>query len=194
MPSVPCSFNKKSHLPECSRSSAGLVPRFMPVSQEPAFESCVENSMRTRWRNLRWMGLAATVFAVGIIAASAFGDLMLWRFSAGCGRVTIDFMDRYWEPVRLGYYAYMYPIEDTVNGFTAQPIYLNEKVSCFPCHEYQMPGWIPIAATSIPTACMYFFAGRKPQAGHCDRCGYDLRGSVSDRCSECGTFAAVSQS
>ena len=48
-----------------------------------------------------------------------------------------------------------------------------------------VPLWMPFLAVAIPTAFLWH-RDRRPPPGHCQRCGYDLTGNVSGRCSECG--------
>ncbi len=49
-----------------------------------------------------------------------------------------------------------------------------------------VPIWIPLIATALPTALLWWRNRRIPP-GHCESCGYDLTGNVSGRCPECGT-------
>ncbi len=48
-----------------------------------------------------------------------------------------------------------------------------------------IPIWIPFAVTAVPTAFLFYRDRRHPR-GHCQGCGYDLKGNVSGRCPECG--------
>jgi hypothetical protein len=48
-----------------------------------------------------------------------------------------------------------------------------------------VPYWIPISAVAVLLG-LSLVIRRRPPAGHCRRCGYDLRASP-DRCPECGT-------
>jgi hypothetical protein len=49
-----------------------------------------------------------------------------------------------------------------------------------------VPLWIPFVVVVIPTALLWYFDRRRFPPGHCQDCGYDLRGNVSGRCPECG--------
>jgi predicted amidophosphoribosyltransferase len=46
--------------------------------------------------------------------------------------------------------------------------------------------WLPFLAVLVPTAYLWHRDRRRTPMGHCPHCGYDLRGAVSPRCSECG--------
>ena len=48
-----------------------------------------------------------------------------------------------------------------------------------------VPFWLPLLAVAIPTYILWRRDRRKPE-GCCQNCGYDLRGTISERCSECG--------
>jgi hypothetical protein len=49
----------------------------------------------------------------------------------------------------------------------------------------QIPLWMPLLLIGSVTARLWRL-DRRPPPGHCQRCGYDLTGNVSGRCSECG--------
>ena len=49
-----------------------------------------------------------------------------------------------------------------------------------------IPLWMPLTLIAVPTAYLWWRQRRRIRQGCCEVCGYDLRGSVSDRCSECG--------
>ena len=54
------------------------------------------------------------------------------------------------------------------------------------CWRLSVPLWIPLATIAIPTIWLWRRDRGFPD-GHCQRCGYDLTGNVSGKCSECGT-------
>jgi hypothetical protein len=61
-----------------------------------------------------------------------------------------------------------------------------------PLRQLTARGWIirwphclTFAAIAIPTAIAWL-PRRRPRPGHCRRCGYDLTGTQSGRCPECG--------
>jgi hypothetical protein len=59
--------------------------------------------------------------------------------------------------------------------------------------SFRVPYWLVMLPASIfPTRWLIrrMRTRRRLREGQCLICGYDLRGSVSDRCSECGALAA----
>ena len=54
-----------------------------------------------------------------------------------------------------------------------------------------IPLWILFALSALVTALLWWRDRRRLKPGHCSRCGYDLTGSVSGRCSECGAHVAA---
>jgi len=49
-----------------------------------------------------------------------------------------------------------------------------------------VPVWLLLVAVGFPTAILWWH-GRRPKAGFCKVCKYDLTGNVSGTCPECGT-------
>ena len=48
-----------------------------------------------------------------------------------------------------------------------------------------VPLWIPLLLIAVPTAWL-FLTGRRVPPGRCPSCGYDLTGTPSPTCPECG--------
>ena len=48
------------------------------------------------------------------------------------------------------------------------------------------PLWLAFLTLVIPTTYLWW-RDRKPPKGHCENCGYNLRGNVSGTCPECGS-------
>ena len=52
--------------------------------------------------------------------------------------------------------------------------------------QFTIPVWLLVVATGFPTAILWW-RDRRPKAGFCKVCKYDLTGNVSGICPECGT-------
>jgi len=50
----------------------------------------------------------------------------------------------------------------------------------------QTPIWLLVVAVGFPTALLWW-RDRRPKAGFCQVCKYDLTGNISGTCPECGT-------
>ncbi len=50
----------------------------------------------------------------------------------------------------------------------------------------RIPVWLLVLATGLPTAIL-LWRDRRPKAGFCEVCKYDLTGNESGTCPECGT-------
>src|ERR1041384_4600404 len=57
----------------------------------------------------------------------------------------------------------------------------------------EFPIALPLAGTAIMTALLFCVRRRSDEPGHCSACGYDLKGSVSGICPECGLRAQPGQ-
>ena len=52
--------------------------------------------------------------------------------------------------------------------------------------RFHIPIWLLVVAVGFPTAVLWW-RDRRPKAGSCMACKYDLTGNVSGTCPECGT-------
>ena len=55
-----------------------------------------------------------------------------------------------------------------------------------------LPTWMFLLAALIPTVLAWRRL-RRPLPGHCRKCGYNLTGNVTGKCSECGTTFETDQ-
>ena len=58
----------------------------------------------------------------------------------------------------------------------------------------ELPLWLLLLLTAIPTAWLWHRDRRRIRPGCCLRCGYDLTGNTSGVCSECGEKKAMANS
>ena len=49
-----------------------------------------------------------------------------------------------------------------------------------------IPLWALLLISTVPTLLAWRKLRREYPPGHCEKCGYDLTGNVTGRCSECG--------
>jgi len=54
------------------------------------------------------------------------------------------------------------------------------------------PLWIPVVLIALPTGFLFWSDHRRRmRVGCCEKCGYDLTGNTTGRCSECGVESDV---
>jgi hypothetical protein len=51
--------------------------------------------------------------------------------------------------------------------------------------DVMVPLWSVFAVLALPTVFLWY-RDRRPPRGHCQRCGYNLKGNLSGVCPECG--------
>ncbi len=53
--------------------------------------------------------------------------------------------------------------------------------------RFRLPLWQPTLAAIVLSAALWYIHARRPPAGHCRKCRYNLHGLTSAVCPECGT-------
>ena len=131
-----------------------------------------------RWRMLKWAGLLICVLLTLTIVLTRW-----WSIAWSRGNYWGFFQ---WGAVAVGYHKSVDDFWwDVRRNIQTGPLfwwfdYQPGRASCF-----ITPLWLPLAVIGVPTILAWRRDRRIPP-GHCQRCGYDLTGNVSGRCSECG--------
>ena len=139
-------------------------------------------------RVLKWSGLAMSLVIVSLIIVSRYW-VILWDYGSWEGGFGSGGMF-----VGLGSWSPEANLDWMANGVfrPALSLYwgvdwrsdLGSEIGVF------VPLWIPLVLVMLTTALIWR-SDRRPRAGHCERCGYNLTGNVSGICSECGTRIAL---
>lgn len=130
-----------------------------------------------RRSRLKWYFLAACALIVVVMLATLKGvhaftniDRTEFGVSAGCFFVTI------------------FPYSEPGSYFGTDGIrtrWLPRFESSHGVTEIELPLWCVLVSIALIT-CWLFYRDRRPLAGHCGHCGYNLRGLPDARCPECG--------
>jgi len=140
-------------------------------------------------RILKWTGLVVCVLILSVWGLSlrwALGyDGVGWSagFSVGGSWVHIcpQSPENNWRAVTLNQW-----FRDSWRWGFRLPYYRSITSSGTTKTSVEVPLWIPLAIVAIPTAILFYRDRRRIPPGHCEKCGYDLTGNESGRCSECG--------
>ena len=132
---------------------------------------------------------ARSVFRIGVAVCSAMIIVWVasywrslnvavpgWRFIANCGSVWL-FRDGVSLP---GVWT-----APTMQGFVPWVARRVGGPFVAPVCAYKM--WLVLFVAMIPTLLAWQRLGRKYPPAHCRQCGYNLKGNVTGKCSECGT-------
>ena len=57
----------------------------------------------------------------------------------------------------------------------------------------RIPCWAVFMCVAFPTALLFWRDRRRIPDGHCQKCGYNLKGNVSGLCPECGTIVCLTK-
>lgn len=136
------------------------------------------------WGIAKWLGSALCLMTIAMWALSLFcgaelmiDDVFVW---VNKGDMGIAWTPR-WNPTQTVKIDVGPPLGSGVFG-TAPSFWFVPRIGL----ESTVPLWIVLGLTGIPTALLWRSCRRRTYPGHCEICGYDLRGSPSDRCPECG--------
>lgn len=142
-----------------------------------AFGWCLSFFVNIRWTNrVRTAGVGLSYGAGGVHWRNTHGILF-----GGIATVT--------DPPGFSACAVTAGWDDRFAGLREFGL-MPRLVQDFPQQVLVIPLWIPFIAMGIPTALLWRRDRRRPLAGHCVDCKYNLKGNVSGVCPECGTVVA----
>lgn len=147
------------------------------------------------WRVIKWAGLVASVvtaLAWGLSHCWGFGyhyagrrfalDVAVHRESLKITRANLHEAHTP-PPERSGWFRVDSPFIDSRDyQFLLLRQYARYGVTCAEARWWLLPFVIILA---LPTALLWW-RDRRPPAGHCRNCGYNLTGLPEPRCPECG--------
>ncbi|UCC32454.1 MAG: hypothetical protein JSU86_09265 [Phycisphaerales bacterium] len=138
-----------------------------------------------RFRTLRLSTRISLLACGGIASASSFTGL--WSVDRGIGFIGTTtalgveeggiHLDIRGGGTRRGWFE----TDSTIEGAILLPYFelSRQRVEIF------LPFWIPVTALALPWLIVCW-RKRRPTAGACSRCSYNLRGSTTSVCPECG--------
>lgn len=155
-----------------------------------------------RWRRyVKWTMVAATVGVIATLIVSHWFQLSANRgVHATAGWIHVYPRELKFEIRPVAHYT-PGSTSSLSTGFTGLPRILEMVPLCrsrsarnAPGEKIVMiPGWIVTVGLAAPTALLFWLDNRRHPPGHCRQCGYDLRGSESGTCSECGTQQSATE-
>ena len=170
-------------------AASGVDQAFMAVRRAHVRNPELREPMKQPNRLARWifrLGVAVCVLIVVATVASSWLGPYVWAgrcmFHVTRGAVYMySFSRESGAPYRLGLGRVipgivLWPKKHEVVS-SAGPLGLTIRVC---------PMWMFLLAALIPTMLAWRRL-RRPLPGHCRKCGYNLTGNVTGRCSECGT-------
>ena len=149
----------------------------------------MSHSRRPRLRRIfKWAGLIACVLIVVAWGVS----LKCWVARYGLevvvtlddGNAIVGWPSHYWGPVPRWHTSETIPGHSFQYGFVWPAVH--RQPSGPPLTVIHLPFWFPLLVVAIPTAILWHRDRRRIPPGHCRKCGYDLTGNESGRCSEGG--------
>ena len=139
----------------------------------------------------KWVGLLSCVLLVGLSvqAWKAREFISYYRngvyFRLGPGSLLVTSKTD-WGP--LNYLG----VSRLVDSHESFPLWPRIATGKWGATHGTIPSWMLLSMFAIPTAILWW-RDRRPKAGFCMVCEYDLTGNVSGTCPECGTAYDASQ-
>ncbi len=125
-----------------------------------------------RW--LKWVGLVASTAVLVVWVLGYWYDVTYTgaTWVVGFGR---GYTGAAWGPE---FRPHGWSVEPAGELYAWPPVVWSRQHVMFPL-------WIPLALFALPSAYLWY-RDRRPPAGHCQACGYNLTGNESGTCPECG--------
>ena len=142
-------------------------------------------------RVAKWAGLIASIAIAGAFAASPWIELSWGRYGefnhamleSGAICSDLNWSVRGSPMARNWHYGRRWRAHSPY--WLIQRVAVENYVGEF--EILVLPLWIPLVLVAIPTSLLWYRDRRRRiPPGHCSHCGYNLKGNVSGRCSECG--------
>lgn len=148
------------------------------------------------WRRLmlkaaKWGGVGFCAASIVLWVVSIFsliiyqGNYHGYFFSIGVQRGSLTILQLRADRTPLGFHADWFPLGRRLGTYGLGPPFWS-SVPNRGFWALGIPFWIQLIVIGAPTALLWRRDRRRILPGNC-ACGYDLRGNVSGRCSECGT-------
>jgi len=143
---------------------------------------------RTR-RVLKWTGVGLSLL---ILAAWVVSLQWNWwhasaRFviTAQKGLILAQWSDQF-DPYIVHDLRYMASTRNSSLGFLQPAVEYRRWAGAHYSSYLVLPFWLVLVVAGAPTVWLWDRDRRRIPPGHCQRCGYDLTGNTSGKCSECG--------
>lgn len=144
---------------------------------------------RRVWRFARWPALAAVAFILLAWMASTYHPSSAvfdrWGVESFGGLIVI----RIWEPSGPFYQTSQDAVKEALRrpGLEWPVLSLGRFGSGYAC----VPYWLLFIPAAVMAIVAFWKAGRSYPRGCCGNCGYNLIGSPSGRCPECGAKGTI---
>ena len=152
---------------------------------------------RSVWRKRgKWVGLVLSIMLLGLWVFSAMFQAHYvppngnWRIATSYGDISFSPASQWLNPGWMCRPQWS-SLAEHMRWTQVAHLCLGFRLPSKNNTTFHMPLWLLVAATGYPTAFRWY-RDRRPKAGFCTACKYDLTGNESGTCPECGT--AIKQS